>query len=107
MPNIPLYKLLTYRFYINLFFYFYAIIVYILIAGCTVQDAQQLRQQNTNPGNQLQLKVANVDEKKIVIGQTIYVPAYSHIYFENQQQSIDLSATLSIRNTDLNNSIII
>ncbi|HEY9691000.1 MAG TPA: DUF3124 domain-containing protein [Oculatellaceae cyanobacterium] len=107
MRNISLYQLLNYRFYINLFFYFYAVAVFVLIAGCTTQNAQQLRQQNANPVNKLPLKVANIDENKIVIGQTIYVPAYSHIYFENQQQSIDLSATLSIRNTDLNNSIIV
>ncbi|MGB3204969.1 MAG: DUF3124 domain-containing protein [Crinalium sp.] len=105
MRTIQLGNLLNYRFYINLFFYLYLVIVYVLIAGCTVQDAHQVRQ--TNPVNQLQLKIANVDENKIVIGQTIYVPAYSHIYFENQQQAIDLSATLSIRNTDLNNSIIV
>ncbi|MCK9174898.1 MAG: DUF3124 domain-containing protein [Desulforhopalus sp.] len=33
-------------------------------------------------------------------GQTIYVPAYSHIYFGNQERPLALSVTLSIRNID-------
>jgi len=41
------------------------------------------------------------------MGQTIYVPVYSHIYYENQKKVLYLSATLSIRNTDLSNPIII
>jgi len=41
------------------------------------------------------------------MGQTIYVPVYSHIYYENQKEVLYLSATLSIRNTDLSNPIII
>nr|WP_274533025.1 DUF3124 domain-containing protein [Desertifilum tharense] len=44
----------------------------------------------------------------MAIGQTVYVPVYSHIYhYSNQKHIINLSATLSIRNTDLTNSIII
>lgn len=34
------------------------------------------------------------------IGQIIYVPAYSHIYYQDQQRVINLNVTLSIRNTD-------
>ena len=34
------------------------------------------------------------------IGQIIYVPVYSHIYYQDQQRVIDLAVTLSIRNTD-------
>jgi hypothetical protein len=47
------------------------------------------------------------DKSKIAMGQTIYVPVYSHIYYENQNKVLYLSATLSIRNTDLSNPIII
>lgn len=36
---------------------------------------------------------------KPAIGQIIYVPAYSHIYYQDQQRVIDLAVTLSIRNT--------
>ncbi|PSB31521.1 DUF3124 domain-containing protein [Chlorogloea sp. CCALA 695] len=41
------------------------------------------------------------------MGQTIYVPIYSHIYYENRQKYFDLAATLSIRNTDLTNPMIV
>ncbi|HEY9769068.1 MAG TPA: DUF3124 domain-containing protein [Coleofasciculaceae cyanobacterium] len=41
------------------------------------------------------------------MGQTIYVPVYSHIYHDDRQRILDLAATLSIRNTDLTNSIIV
>lgn len=41
------------------------------------------------------------------MGQTIYVPIYSHIYYENRQKSFDLAATLSIRNTDLTKPMIV
>ncbi len=39
-------------------------------------------------------------------GQTVYVPVYSLIY-HGEDMEFDLTATLSIRNTDFNNSIII
>ncbi len=38
-------------------------------------------------------------------GQTIYVPAYSHIYTGNTESPSLLAVTLSIRNTDLNHPI--
>ncbi|HKL18253.1 MAG TPA: DUF3124 domain-containing protein [Halalkalibaculum sp.] len=41
------------------------------------------------------------------LGQTIYVPVYSHIYQLNQQKTFNLTATLSIRNADLNRTLIL
>ena len=38
-------------------------------------------------------------------GQTVYVPAYSHIYGGDREQPVYLTVTLSIRNTDPKNSI--
>ncbi|KJS02029.1 MAG: hypothetical protein VR65_06965 [Desulfobulbaceae bacterium BRH_c16a] len=38
-------------------------------------------------------------------GQTVYVPAYSHIYHGNKEAQLLLSVTLSIRNIDPENSI--
>lgn len=35
-----------------------------------------------------------------VLGERVYVPIYSHIYYRNRRSDIDLAATLSIRNTD-------
>ncbi len=39
-------------------------------------------------------------EVRMVKGQTIYVPAYSHIYHGDKERPFDLAVTLSIRNTD-------
>jgi hypothetical protein len=39
-------------------------------------------------------------ERKSAVGQTLYVPAYSHIYYYSKQHRILLAITLSIRNTD-------
>lgn len=38
-------------------------------------------------------------------GQTLYVPAYSHIYSGPKSRPFDLTCTLSIRNTDMSESI--
>jgi len=40
-------------------------------------------------------------------GQTLYVPIYSHIHFKNQDRTINLAATVSIRNTDADGAIVL
>ncbi len=86
--------------------YFSSTLIIIVIASCTLRESPQ--QPQSDVGTQPHLKVVTLDDKiKIVMGQTIYVPIYSHIYYENQQKVLDLSATLSIRNTDLTNPMII
>ena len=40
-------------------------------------------------------------------GQTVYIPAYSHIYHGNKETPLLLSVTLSIRNIDPNTSLTI
>lgn len=52
------------------------------------------------------LKVVTVDTAKVVTGQTIYVPIYSHVYSPDRTQVMNLAATLSVRNTDQTNPII-
>jgi hypothetical protein len=47
------------------------------------------------------------DQIKIVKGQTIYVPAYSYVFFENSNRTLNLTITLSIHNTDIKHPIII
>ena len=39
---------------------------------------------------------------KRVRSQTVYVPAYSHIYIRDAQRSMNLATTLSVRNTSAN-----
>lgn len=40
-------------------------------------------------------------EVRRIKGQTVYAPAYSHIYHGDKERPFDLAVTLSIRNTDL------
>lgn len=54
------------------------------------------------------LKAIAFEPAQIVVGQTVYVPIYSHIFHHNSRdRGINLAATLSIRNTDDKNSIIL
>jgi hypothetical protein len=39
-------------------------------------------------------------EVRLLTSQTVYVPAYSHIYHGDRERPFDLAVTLSIRNTD-------
>jgi len=41
------------------------------------------------------------------MGQSVYVPIYSHIYHGDKERRFDLTATLSIRNTDTKQKITI
>lgn len=75
------------------------IIASLVLVACTSSQP--------NPKPTPQLKVVTLNTVKAVEGQTVYIPIYSHIYTVNQNQTIDLAATLSVRNTDLTNSIII
>lgn len=38
-------------------------------------------------------------------GQTLYVPCYSHIYFQDERRTLDLASTLTIRNTSTSDTI--
>ncbi|MBA3012680.1 MAG: DUF3124 domain-containing protein [Proteobacteria bacterium] len=40
-------------------------------------------------------------------GQSVYVPVYSHIYHGDQEKKFNLTATLSIRNTNLKKDIVL
>lgn len=52
--------------------------------------------------------MVNLDANfKPVTGQTIYVPAYSYIYYSNGQKQHNLAITLSFHNTDSEFPIII
>lgn len=84
----------------------YLAIVLILLTSCQSFNSPQA-QTNINKTSS-SAKVVTLDKNfKTVRGQTIYVPVYSEIYHHNRQEIFYLAATLSIRNTDLNNPIII
>ena len=78
----------------------------IALGSCSAQSI--LPGQGANIEHRTSLKEVTVDQTKVVMGQTLYVPVYSHLYHYNSQDyTMNLSATLSIRNTDLTHSIII
>jgi ABC-type Fe3+-hydroxamate transport system substrate-binding protein len=77
-----------------------AIIIILFLTACASSQAPQ------DPVSQLKVVTLN-NTVKIVTGQTVYVPVYSHIYGVDRNQTVDLAATLSVRNTDLTNPIII
>lgn len=63
---------------------------------------------NPPPEPTAQLKTVSLDHTvQIIAGQTVYVPVYSHIYVWQQNRTINLTATLSVRNTDLTHPIIV
>ncbi|MGD1699773.1 DUF3124 domain-containing protein [Dapis sp. BLCC M229] len=88
-----------------------------LLCSCTsAQIVQQpLSQPNHDNNTAVAVNYPSAQKTEIILtenleittGQTIYVPIYSHVYYANQQRIYNLSATLSIRNTDLENPIII
>jgi hypothetical protein len=52
------------------------------------------------------LNTACADElSALSVGQTVYVPAYSHIYIGNREKPFLLTVTLHVRNVDPKNSI--
>ena len=56
----------------------------------------------------LSYQTAQADEPiNLSQGQTVYVPAYSHIYIGNREQPFLLTITLSIRNTDAKHPVTI
>ncbi|MBD1929214.1 DUF3124 domain-containing protein [Trichocoleus sp. FACHB-90] len=92
---------------VKLYLLSYAAVAVIVFTSCTSQEkpSQSVADiDRVNPS----VKVVTLDKNfKIVMGQTIYVPAYSYIYHYDRQETYNLTATLSIRNTDLTNPIII
>ncbi len=90
---------------LSLIFLTFTLILTLFISGCSVDQ---------QGGNNVVIPQQATFEKVVLeanfqgkMGQTIYVPIYSHIYYENPERSFDLAATLSLRNTDLTNSMIV
>jgi len=72
----------------------------IFLTSCGAQEGE--RHAVSPPASGVEPVSADGDQ---IVGQTIYVPIYSHIYTGNKNRTINLAATLSIRNTDAQHSI--
>lgn len=82
------------------YLYSYIVPLLILLTACTAPEKP------IEPATQL--KAITLDNTvKIIGGQTVYVPIYSRIYVRERDRTMELNSTLSIRNTDLIQPIII
>lgn len=81
------------------------LIIMTLLFGC------QPSNQNVDAEGKDILKKHEVKQEKIIVKtefqDTIYVPIYSDIYSQSKNESFLLTATLSIRNTSMTDSIFI
>lgn len=77
------------------------VIALILLIGCTSESTSKPPASLADSPPSVSLK-----DLEIVTGQTIYVPAYSEVYFR-RDRTLDLAITLSIRNTDLKHPIVL
>jgi len=83
---------------------------FLLLSSCQI-NTQQIS--NNNQQISPQQQAVNTEKLDIgtklnpVIGQTIYIPIYSHIYFGNNARIYDLTVTISFHNTDTDNPIIL
>ena len=79
----------------------------VLILGSTsCASRQEERKAASRPAPvNSQPTISAVGDVNQIVGQTIYVPIYSHIYTRDKSRVINLSATLSVRNTDAQNPI--
>ncbi|MGP1385536.1 MAG: DUF3124 domain-containing protein [Thainema sp.] len=83
-------------------------------AACAVSSTKSTeRSAPTDPVNQSLAErpgvtpIAVEQLPDLVMGQVVYVPIYSEIYDSDPNQTFQLAATLSLRNTDLDSPIII
>jgi hypothetical protein len=72
----------------------------LLAAGCSTQTPQAVNPIPT-------LSAVELSDLDIVMGQLVFVPAYSEIFYGVASQRLGLTTTLAIHNTDLENPIII
>ncbi|HEX7175863.1 MAG TPA: DUF3124 domain-containing protein, partial [Pyrinomonadaceae bacterium] len=83
-----------------------ALVTLYLLALTACASRQAERQDASQPAPvRTESNVVTGGEGTPIVGQTIYVPVYSHIYARDKSRVINLSATLSIRNTDAQNPI--
>ena len=76
------------------------IIMFLFLPACVSQLAKETpaESQSTTP--------ISIEDLDIVTGQVIFVPAYSEVFYNNRN-TLDVTITLTIHNTDLEHPIII
>lgn len=89
-------------------FLFSLIILLALLMACNNQSGQTETLDSSVSGPlPFEDEIVDLDEIEVVMGQTIFVPAYSEIFFEDTERTWDFAVTLTVHNTDLDGSIIV
>lgn len=82
------------------------ILLFILLLGC---QSKQSNQDKTSYQSDQYLEISQdiLTEMMLVNGEVVYVPVYSEIFHTDVKRKVKLSATLSIRNTSIDNDIVV
>lgn len=78
-----------------------ATVIILIVAGCA-ESADSPQTLTTGS-----FETITGRDLRIVTGQTVYVPAYSEVFYGREGATIDLAVTLAIHNTDLDAPMII
>ncbi|MFH5831488.1 DUF3124 domain-containing protein [Halalkalibaculum sp. DA3122] len=86
--------------------------MFLIFLGCSAsEDSPSTSETSLNPDSSSDQHFAAESfvnfSSDAVDGANVYVPVYSHIYQMNQQKTFNLTTTLSIRNTDLQEPVIL
>ena len=80
----------------------------LLLAACNSQRSETESSESFVSGSvAVEDEVVSLDDIEVVTGQTIYVPAYSEIFFEDTDRTWDFAVTLAVHNTNLDKPIIV
>ena len=82
------------------------LIMLLLIAACSDHSPRQTPPVTGFQASDYFYPAPALDDAAIAVGQIIYVPVYSHVYLSGVGKR-ELATTLSIRNTDPDNPIIV
>ncbi len=77
-----------------------------LLAACQLEQAEKPVERPESWQQHLE-PVALPKGTPLAIRETIYIPVYAHIYYEDHTRLLELTETLSVRNTDLDHPIIL
>ncbi|WP_036481737.1 DUF3124 domain-containing protein [Myxosarcina sp. GI1] len=79
----------------------------VLLTSCIAQEKPNQLQVDSNRPTPSPKTITLDENYQKVMGQTVYVPVYSHVFHQDEKNIFDLAATLSIRNTDFKEAIAI
>ncbi len=81
-------------------------VVALSLTGCETPESISFNAEHPELW-QSHLKKSEVSPASLPFHSSIYVPVYSHIYFENRKRLVELAETVSFRNTDEKHELII